>query len=55
MTLREEIEKAINDAKGDTAKAAIAIFRFMENTIGLDGNEWFDDDSEMQELLKTRK
>lgn len=55
MTLREEIKKAIAEANGDTEKAAIAVCRVMENLVGLDGNGWFDDDPEMQELLKTRQ
>ena len=55
MTLREEIQKGIIEANGDTEKAAIAVCRLMEDTIGLNGNGWFDDDPQMQELLRTRK
>lgn len=55
MTLRQAIEKAIQDANGDAAKAAVAICRLLENTVGLEGNGWLDDDPEMQALLRTRQ
>lgn len=54
MTLRQDIEKAVQTAGGDaqtSAKAAIAICTLLENHIGLLGNGWFDDDDEMHALL----
>lgn len=52
MTLRQDIAKIIEDAQGDAEQAAIDVCRHLEREIGLNGNGWFDDDEEMQELLR---
>lgn len=47
MTLRAKIEKFIQAANGDVAQAAINVCLLLEDTIGLAGNGWFDDDAEI--------
>lgn len=51
MTLRQQIQSAIEATSGDTAKAAVAVCKVLEDEIGLDGNGWWGNDPELQEML----
>ncbi|MDK6080365.1 hypothetical protein [Massilia varians] len=50
-TLREKIAEKIQQANGDTEKAAIEVCKLLEDRIGLAGNGWFDDDQTMLDAL----
>ncbi len=50
--LRLKIQKIIEKATS-TEDASYLICYLLEDEIGLDGNGWFDDDSEMQTQLES--
>ena len=50
-TLRQQIQKIINNANGDSSAAAFEVCKFLEDEIGLAGNGWFDDDKELCEVF----
>jgi hypothetical protein len=54
VTLRAQIQAAIEKNQAEPEKAAIAVCLVLEREIGLSGNGWFDDDHEMgDEIVKT--
>lgn len=52
MKLRKEIEKAIREANGDRAIAALAICALLEEKMKLAEKGWFDDDPLLLNALK---
>lgn len=51
MTMRSDVE-AILQATPDKAEAAIAICRYFNSEVGLMGNGWFDNDPELESLIR---
>lgn len=54
MKLRAQIVELIKKNEGNIEKAGIDICLFLEDQLDLDGNGWFDDDHEFQEVLLER-
>jgi hypothetical protein len=51
MNLREEIEKVISEADGDTAQAAMAVCIMLDDHLDLAENGWFDNDEAVQDAI----